>query len=194
MDVEAVDRHVLVTLLRDRPSGAQQLGPFGNRDELDAVNAARLARVVHEQHLLDIAAALCEAEPLRERDGSHVVTRNVRAGAHQPLPDGVLGEAREQQAADAVSALVGKHARREKRIADDVRAVVQPARGELAVEVRKQVQVAGLDVSVQLREGRRPVLGMHSAPDVEPQLVVRVRLACAQPDHPDLFNFPCFFA
>ena len=106
----------------------------------------------------------------------------------------MLGEAREQQAADAVSALVGKHARREKRIAGDVRAVAEPARGELAVEVRKQVQVAGLDVSVQLREGRRPVLGMHSAPDVEPQLVVRVRLACAQPDHPDLFSFPCFLA
>ena len=93
-NVEPVDRHVLVALLRQRPRLAQEFGPRLDRHELDARRLARRPAdaVSSVEHLLDVAARLLEAEAARERDRPLVGSCDVRARALEPALDRQFGE------------------------------------------------------------------------------------------------------
>ena len=120
-DVETIDRHVLVALLRKRIRLAQELRPFGDRHELDTVDVPRDRHVtVEHANLLDVAALLLEPEFPGEGDRPLVRSIDVRAGAPVALRDGVLGEAVEERCTHAAATALRKHARRQVRAAADV--------------------------------------------------------------------------
>ena len=168
---------------------SEQLGILGHGGDLDAVGEGRPGLVgCYRAHLLDLAAGLGEAEPLRERERSPVVDH--RADLVVAVLLGVERESPEQGGAEAVPAVRGQHARGHGAPAQV--ALRRAARaGQLAVAEREQHEAAA---GTKLRDRGRPLVGQQRPAHVAPELELGVRLRDAQLDHPDRFSFPCRFA
>src|SRR5205823_11690047 len=118
---------------------------------------------------------------------------DMRACARASLRDCMRPKALQQSGPQAAATLLREDARRNVRV-PGIRTVHEAAPRKLPVELGEDVQVARLDAAPQLVEARRALVRQDRPADREPRLVVRVRLAGAEPDHPDLFSCLCVFA